>query len=137
MPPYNAAHAKFNMAANMAPVAAAPGPPVPKLADSSIIPAGRNKKNTFAEDANDVITFVQAVVAIVLPEEDYDCKGIVDSNGQLTKYFITLRLGIIAYILTVAGHGRLTKTAMAALGTLREMENSAKAGVKVKWDDFQ
>jgi hypothetical protein len=134
MPPYNAAHAKFNMAANMAPVPAAPGPPVPNLAD--IIPAGRNKKNTYAEDANDIITFVQAVVAIQLPA-DYDCKLIVDSNGQLTNYFLTLRLGIIAYIFTHAAHGRMTKTAMAALGTLREMENSAEAGVKAKWDDFQ
>ena len=70
MPPYNATNAKFNMAANMAPVAAAPGPPVPNLAD--IIPAGRNNISTIPDAACDIIAFVQAFVAIPLPI-DYYC----------------------------------------------------------------
>jgi hypothetical protein len=133
MPPFNATLPKFNMAPSMAAIPAPAGAAIPNLAD--IIPAGQNLTNTFLEDATDVVNFTLAVLAIQLPD-NYDCEEIVNTNGQLHSYFLTLRMGIIVYALTAAAHGRMKKTFMAKLGTLREMQYSNDPAVKAKWDDF-
>ncbi len=65
MPPFNSTNPKFNNEANMAPVYVTQSPAVvPPL--SEVVPAGKNKANTFLEDAADVVHFTTQVCDLSL-----------------------------------------------------------------------